>query len=278
VKYAGAPAGTVARVRYLTAQEKTTLAPNLVEIHLSIEPEVPDLPSDVQVSIAADTLLSDKYVLISGGTPGAPLVGENDILRGIAPVTIDQFARNADAAVNSLLGIVRDGAAQGTPDIFREAREALGKTSSLLADIKPVVGEVRSLVDETRSTVAEVRKMVGDARVAAGDARELMADTKPRIGRTLEKIEGAATSAESLAKRGDALVRKTEPTWNRSMADLQFTLENFKVTSAYTKILLRDLNEHPNRLLWGGKPPVLPTEKSILNSKQVESDARKFRE
>jgi ABC-type transporter Mla subunit MlaD len=39
---------------------------------IAINPGVPPLPSDVVASIAADTLLSDKFVLLSGGSSQAP--------------------------------------------------------------------------------------------------------------------------------------------------------------------------------------------------------------
>jgi hypothetical protein len=51
------------------------------------------------------------------------------------------------------------------------------------------------------------------------------------------------------------------------------TAENLKVTSTYPKFLLKDLSERPSRLIWGGgKPPALPSQQEILQSRQPIPD------
>lgn len=70
VKFAGAPAGSVTGIRVLTAAERAADPGNVLELTLRIAGEVPPMPTrTAQVSIAADTLLSDKFVLIQDGIP-----------------------------------------------------------------------------------------------------------------------------------------------------------------------------------------------------------------
>ncbi len=59
VKYAGAPAGTVLSLRMLTKEERLASGDpaNVVQLTLGLRPGVPELPSDVNASVAADTLL-----------------------------------------------------------------------------------------------------------------------------------------------------------------------------------------------------------------------------
>jgi len=71
VKYAGAKAGYVHAIRMLTPEERTASAhpENTVEVTLAINNNVPALNEGLTASVASDTLLSDKFVLLSGGNP-----------------------------------------------------------------------------------------------------------------------------------------------------------------------------------------------------------------
>jgi len=269
VKYAGAVAGTVSAIRILPPEERSRLAPNLIEVTLSISPKVPPLPNDVTVSIASDTLLSDKFILINGGTPSAPPIAAGTPLRGIPPTTFDQVARDVDSALNDLRRALGGGSVPGAGNLMEKADKLLGEASSTLSDLHPVVGEIRSLVADTRTVLVEARVAVADAKSAASGAGSLIADNRERIQRSLQHFEKASESIESLSLRSDALVRRSEGTLTRSLADLEVSLENLKVTSTYSKILLRELARRPSRILWGfGKPQPLPSEQEILNSRQ----------
>lgn len=261
VKYAGAAAGTVSRVRMLTPQErKSTGDPrNAVEITLALNENVPPLPKDIEVTIAADTMLSDKFILLSGGSPDAGPLSPDMALQGISPVTFDRLARNVDDAIESLRQTLGSGGA-GTDTLLTQAQDILKEVQTLLDDTKPLLADARPLL-------AEVKPLLADARAAAGDARDLIQENRQPIKITIEKLNTATGSLDQLAKRGDTLLRNNEKKITSSIANLDVSLENFKVTSTYLKILTRNLTLKPTQLIWGGKPPPLPSEQEILKAR-----------
>ena len=77
VRYAGAPAGSITAVRLLTFKERLQTETavqqrNAVRVTVTLRPEVPPLPADVRTTIGSDTLLSDKFVALTAGTPAGP--------------------------------------------------------------------------------------------------------------------------------------------------------------------------------------------------------------
>jgi ABC-type transporter Mla subunit MlaD len=253
VKYAGARAGAVSGVRMLTPAERDTDPANLVEITLALFPDVPPLSKTAFVSIAADTLLSDKFVLIQDRSTGAAALAKDDVLQGVPPVSFDQLTRNVDSALDGLRKMLGGDSANG----------------ALLSPIHSLVEDAQGLLTELKPVVADARIVVTDAKAALTDTRALLADNKDRIGRAVTRLDSAAGSIESLAKKGEGIVRDNEKNLSRSITDLRTTSENLKVTSTYSKFLLRDLSERPSRLIWGGgKPPAIPSEQQILESRQ----------
>lgn len=246
VKYSGAVAGKISRIRMLTAAEsKATGDPrNAVQLSLALYKGVPPLPSDIKVSVSADTLLSDKFILLSGGSADAPVLAANTVLQGITPTSFDQLVRHADDAIAGLRGFL-GGTRDGAGDVFERLRVLLGDTQNLIKDAGPVLG---------------------DARALASDARQLIAENREPISRTIGRLDKAADQVEQLAARGNNLITGNEKKISGAINNLSVTSENFKITSTYTKILARSLTEKPAQLIWGGRPPPLPTEAEILRA------------
>ena len=87
LRYAGAPAGYVSKIRLLTFKERAAAETekekrNAVRVTATLLPAVPPLPADVRVSISSDTLLSDKFVALSAGDPEGPKLADNTVLQG----------------------------------------------------------------------------------------------------------------------------------------------------------------------------------------------------
>ncbi len=270
VKFAGAPAGAVSGMRMLTAQERAADPANLVEITLHLLPDVPPLTKNAHVSIAADTLLSDKFVLVKDASPvGTPALTGEEILVGIAPTTFDQLARNVDDAIEGLRKTLGGEAADNAKDLFSRVHQLVDQTQGLLTELKPVVGDAGSVMADARSVLGDAKGVLGDTKTTVGDMRTLLSENKDRIGRAITRLDSAAGSIESFAKKSESLVRDNEKNISSALAGLRVTSDNLKVTSTYSKFLLHNLAERPNRLIWGvWKPPTLPTEEEILKSRQ----------
>ena len=255
VKFAGAPAGSVSGARMLTAAERLKDPDHLVEITLSLFRDVPPLTKNARASIAADTLLSDKFVLLQDEGTGAPLLAEGDVLNGITPTTFDKLARNVDGAIEGLRKAMGGDAPDKAGDLFTKLDRIVESTQRLLTELKPVVKDAALVVSDAKATMA--------------DARSLLSDNKERIGQAITRLNSAAASMESLAKKGEGLLQDNAKNLSSTIAGFRVTSENLKVTSTYSKVLLKDLSERPSRLIWGGgKPPALPSQQEILQSRQ----------
>ena len=246
VKYGGAMAGKVAGIRMLTLQERAATGDplNTVEVTLALNDNVPPLPSDLRVSVSADTLLSDKLILLEGGSPDSPLLAGSTVLQGVSPTTFDKLAREVESSLESLREIL--GGTKGeTGDVFIRIRSLLLDTQSLIADAKPVLQDASSL---------------------AANAKQLIAENREPITRTIGRTEKAVGALEQLATRSSNLIASNEKKLTSTISDFKVVAENLKVTSTYTKILTHNLALRPSQLVWNSKPPSLPTENQILQS------------
>jgi len=255
VKFAGAPAGSVSGARMLTAAERKTDPDHLVEVTLNLFRDVPPLTKNARVSIAADTLLSDKFVLVQDEGAGAPLLADGEALNGITPTTFDKLARNVDDAIEGLRKAMGGDASANAKDLFAKIDRIVEDTQSLLTELKPVVKDAGLVVSDAKATMA--------------DARSILSDNKERVGQAITRLDNAAASMESLAKKGESFIQDNTKNLSATISGFRVTSDNLKVTSTYSKFLLKDLAERPSRLIWGGgKPPALPSQQEILQSRQ----------
>lgn len=261
VKYAGAIAGKVSNIRMLTPKERADSGDplNAVQVLLAINSGVPPLPSDASASIAADTLLSDKFVLISGGSPKVAPLANDAVLQGISPTTFDKLTRDIDGTIEGLRGML-SGTKGETGDIFERIRLLLAETQGLLAAARPILQDAQLLL-------TEAKPVLQDAKVLAADARQLIADNKAPISQAILQLDKSASAIEKLATSGNKLVVNNEKKLNALISDFKVSSENLKVTSTYAKILVRSLSQRPSQLIWGtSRPPPLPSEQKILQS------------
>jgi len=268
VKYAGALAGVVTDIRMLSLKERTASGDplNAVQITVGLEKNVPELPADITISLAADTLLSDKFILLTGGSPTAPPLAPDTILQGITPITFDKLARDIDGTIEGLQGLL-NGKEGTTDDLFKNVRTVLDQLQSVLTEAKPALADVRSLVTDAKSVVGDAKSLTINANGLITDAQGLITSNKEGITRTIAHLDEATTKLDALAKKTTDLIASNEKNLTSSLADLKVTSQNLKVTSTYTKIFTKSLNLKPSQLLWGNpKPPLLPSEEAIIRA------------
>lgn len=272
VKLGGAAAGRIAGIRILTPEERLASKDpaNTVQVELALTAAVPPLPTDITVSVTADTLLSDKFLLLSGGTPGGPVLADQAVVQGIAPVSIDELARNLDGTLTGLREIV-GGAGDSSGDVFQQVRGVLGNADSLLTDTKTLLGEVRpvvqsaqALVTQTKGVVTNADTVITDLGSVVANAGGLVSENREPVKRTFLRLERAATMLEQLAASGDRVLTKNEKKINGIIADFSVSSQNLKVTSTYAEILTRALARRPSVLVWGRRDAQIPTREEIL--------------
>lgn len=266
VKFAGAPAGLVSGARMLTAAERASDPGNLVEVTLNLFKDVPPLTKNARVSIAADTLLSDKFVQLQDEGGAAPPLAEGEILVGTSPTTFDKLAKNVDDAIEGLRKTMGGDAGDHAKDLFTKIDLVVDEAREILDGLKPVLKDLGVAMADAKTTMA-------DAKAAMADTRSLIADNKPGITQAVARVDSAAGSMESLAKKGEALVQDNSKNLTAAVSGFRVTSDNLKVTSTYAKFLIKDFSERPARLIWGGgRPPAFPSHQEILNSRQPLPD------
>ncbi len=109
-----------------------------------------------------------------------------------------------------------------------------------------------------------------DIRTAHGsDAKQLIAREQNAASPTpIASLEPRRPRPFSnWPENGNKLIINNEKKLTGAFSDLKVTSENLKVTSTYTKILVRSLSQKPSQLLWGNsKPPALPSEQEIIRA------------
>jgi ABC-type transporter Mla subunit MlaD len=274
VKYGGANAGRVAAIRMLSPQERLASGnpANTVQVTLALTAAVPDLPADVVVSVSADTLLSDKFLLLAGGSPAGPVLADNAVLQGVAPVSVDELSRSLNSVLVGVQGVMGGGGLDTAP-VLGQVRGLLEQADGLLKDTRglvtaagPVVQDAQGLITQTKSVIGQAGTLVTDAGTAVTNANGLITENRQPIARTVAQLERAATSFEQLAGRGKTFLATAEPKLNGLLTDFRLVGQNLKVTSTYTEILTRSLAERPSRLVWGGRNARVPTRDEILRS------------
>lgn len=254
VRYAGAPAGRVAGIRMLSPQERIATGDprNVVELSLAVDRRVPALPADVEVSVAADTLLADKFILISGGDPAGPILDDKFVLQGVTPVTFDRLTRNLDSVIDGISGILKSSP---------------GDSSDLFDRLQAFIQNAQKALDEARGLITSAKPVVQDASALLTDSRQLITTNRDGITRTVTNLERASVSLDKLTVRATTFINTTETKITPLLSDFRVTAENLKITSTYTRFLLRSLAARPQQLIWGTRRPnELPSPEEILKS------------
>ena len=255
VRYAGAPAGTVAGIRLLSETERQALPTekrrNAVRVWVQLDEKLAPLPADVAVGIGSDTLLSDKFIAISGGSPDAPRLANAAVLQGQSGGSIDDlinslgpFLKNAEAAI------------AGLEPLLKKTGEAVDAVKTGVNDVLP---RVASVADSLKQTAASA-----DSLVKRAD--QLIADNEGAIKTDLVELRTTLATMQGTLKSANSLLGRTDKNLDARMQELGVVLQNLKVVSTNAKAFTQAIGEKPNRLIFSGKPKPLTPEATILRT------------
>ena len=260
VRYAGAVAGTVTQIRYLTSEERKQAKDRRTAVRVAIQlnDEVPPIPSDVTAGLASETMLGEKFIALSAGSPGLPALVDGAVIPGKDVVSFDSMAASAQEAmenVNRLLARL-DG---DYPRLVPRLADLLGQGNSLLFQGSNFMFNANGAITNAGELVAKFR---------LDSAQAIF-----KLNALLTQGQGVVTNADHTIKqvgglvgRADALIQTNEPGLHQIIEELRVVSQNLKVISTYTKALTGTLGAKPSRLIWGGKKNPLPTEQQILES------------
>jgi ABC-type transporter Mla subunit MlaD len=271
VRYAGAPAGAVTNIRLLTAAEReaatTALGKrNAVRVTLTLLSDLPPLPADVRASLASETLLSEKFVALSAGSPGAPTLANGTILQGNSGGGLDGVFEAIGPLADSL------------PPLLKTAEE-------LLRSMDPLLRKTTEAVDTVKVTVSEIGpranklldglKITSDsADVAIRNVNKLVDGPNSPLNQDLEELKNALVKMQQALSSANMLIGRTDRNLDGRMQELSVVLQNLKVATTHAKVLTQTLGENPHRLIFGGKPKKLTGEQEILRSSKPVPGAK----
>lgn len=259
VKYAGAIAGTVHSVRMLTPEERaaSTQPENVIELVLAIDNKVPALSEGLVASVASDTLLSDKFIVLLGGDPKAPALKNNAVIASITPVTFDAILRDLSGVLAKLRQLVGGGDGGNPLDgIMPKVDKLLTDLGDTVAKANGLIGSGDGLIDNANGLVNHGNGLIKNADGLVNDGRTLIDANKDAISKAVVQLGATAGSLDDLARRLDQLVKKNEGSVQAILGDAKVTLSELKSAAITARQLAEQLRARPQSLLWGpGRPP-----------------------
>ncbi len=261
VKYSGAIAGNVHSIRMLTPEERNASPhpENTVEIILAINNNVPALNEGLTASVASDTLLSDKFVLIAGGDPKAAALANNAVIGSITPVTFDAILRDlagAMAKLREIFGSAQGGALDG---IMPKVEKLLGDLNTTVTQAQGLIGNGNGLIQNANTMVDSGDGLIDNAGQLVASGRSLIDTNKNAIDKMIAQLSAAADSLDDLAQRTNKLVKDNEGNVSSSLKDAKVTLSELKAAAISARVLADSLRARPQQLLWGPGHPPKPT-------------------
>ena len=256
VRYAGAPAGSITAVRLLTFQERTDAGTdeqkrNAVRVTAMLREDVPPIPADVRVSISSDTMLSDKFVALSAGSPDGEKLAAGTVLQGEGSAGLDALLSSAGPLLKT------------ADEALRDVGPLLQKTSDAIDTFDKGIGEA---LPEVTRLVKGLKDTSDSADGALKRLDKLIADSEGPIKEDLHAVKKMLVQMEQAMGSADQLISRTDRNLGGRMQELSVILDNLKVVSTHAKALTQQLGERPNRLIFSGKAQKLTPEGEIIKS------------
>ncbi|MEP6669368.1 MAG: MlaD family protein [Chthoniobacter sp.] len=263
VRYAGASAGTVTAIRLLTfaereAAESAEQKRNAVRVTVTLFKEVPPLPSDVRASLSAETMLSEKFVALSAGSPSVPKLANGSILQGHSGGGLDGLFD----AIGPLT--------EGLPRLLATAEDLLHNLSPLLAKtgeaVDSVKGGVNEIVPRTTKLLDGLKTTSESADVAIKRLDKLIEGVDGPVKADLIELKASLVKIQGTLNSANQLIGHTDKNLDARLQELAVVFQNLKVVTTQAKALTQAIGERPNRLIFSGKPQKLTPEEEILRA------------
>lgn len=301
VHYAGAPIGVVTKIEHLASDQRNQ-PHHVIRLHLAVHEPV-SLPSNLSVSLASSSLLSERYVGLSriddeGGllAHGSVLSSsrEASMLEAFAPGTSDLIAK-VNKLVDDMILLA---------DRFNSTE--LDSLTASMKNVEAFTGDLRELTTEFRTAFSgdgetpgmkhQIENLIGNLESIAVEMDDLVHGTDAQIGlgdsarNTFENLEGFSHELKvTLAGEGE------EPGLTQRLNDIadeievlvagppespdeairqqllgittkvETLVEEIQIMTVWGQYITGTLAEKPNRIIFGAKPNEVPTKEQILN-------------
>lgn len=230
VRFSGINVGTVENIKIISDTS--------VWVDMSIDEKVRKfIKKDAKAIIGSEGLLGNKILIITPGTGGKTEIEDNDIVRTVQPLDLDDILMSVKATVDNASSITSD-----LSKITSSIEAGRGTVGKLLVD--------RSLAQNIDSTLVNFKEGSAKLKQGLSGLKDLVDDAKSSFAQNIDSTfvnlkEGSVQLKQGLSGL-NSLVDSTRSSFAQHFDS---TFINLKESSAGLKILL-DKAKH-SWLLWG---------------------------
>jgi phospholipid/cholesterol/gamma-HCH transport system substrate-binding protein len=208
-----------------------------IQVDLNIDPDAPDIPSDLDAVVANRSAVGEQFVDLRPRADKGPYLSGASVIaadRTVTPVSTDTVIRDLDSLASSvptdsLRTVVDelDRAFAGTGDDLQvlldstsdftaAAREHLPQTIALIEDggtvldtqnaqagnIKSFANDLNLLAEQLKTSDPDLRRLIAAGPKVASQVSDLLAESGPGLGVTIANL---LTTSDLLRARKDGL-------------------------------------------------------------------------
>lgn len=260
-RYAGAPAGSVVAIRYLTPGEREEPGKRdfAVRVTLRLDENLPPLASDIKASISSETILGEKFVALSTGSPNAPPLPDGAIIQGQSLSGIEGMTaaleKTAAAATELLQKFSVD-----YPALMTNLTRVLVSGETLLTTTTNLVTDAQGAIADVRNTLKQVDVTVAGIGPGASNFLAEATSATTNLNRTIDNTRGITADLHVF------LTNQFLANLDQNMKNLTSVLARTEITMEYVKILAARLAEKPSRLIWQMRTNPVPSDAEIRES------------
>ena len=236
-----------------------------MRVTVGLDDRVPALPADVIAALGADTLLSEKFIGLSAGTAGGPLLAEGAVIQGIAQPTFDDLVRSgADVfgTLNKMLPEVKVRMDEllpklaGISDAARKVTDDLptlfAKANTLMDNLVTLSNSGNELINgDAKKLMGSANEVAGDAKSLIGGANRLLTQHEADLSKTLDQLPEVLGHLDTLLGRTQGMLTSNEKDLNATIRDLRVVMQEMRLTAVNAKKVMATLaNGRPTRLIW----------------------------
>jgi virulence factor Mce-like protein len=160
VRYAGAPVGKITAITPLDLSERTH--PELaVRVIAEIDRKMPTLKQDSEAQITSDTILAEKFLDLTPGSPTAPDLPPGQPIAARPVASFDDLTREGLAMLQDLNTIVSEIKAKN-PDLPEKLNALLTNAQNLSENADELIARLNQVVEKNDGKIDQT---LGDLHV-----------------------------------------------------------------------------------------------------------------
>ena len=247
VKLAGGVViGTVLDITY---DEPTGLAKVKARVRDDVK-----IKKDADFSIYTSGLMGEKYLEVSGGTPGSGYVKEGDVIDGISPQSMDmalgKIYKVSDEFAKALIHLTSimgsDETKNAISEMLKKTTESISGISSIVSDTKP---KISSALEGFEDTTKSLSKAAENIAILSNELKEFAnKENRKNLNSAFSNLNKISAKLDKTIDSLNDVIKKID----KGEGTVSLLLNDKKMAQDL-KDLVDDLRKNPWKMLWKGK-------------------------